>query len=159
MIKLQAGEVPRFVPGAEVPRTRRVRLRVLAEDGQGRKVALKLGDDRRGGALRDALRRDHDERSRNDQTDETPGEAVFFRPDGVRIDFLDMHEIDPSCAARPSAGRREAPNVVRVARPVEIDGRRGGDGVRARQELREKIRALEGIRLNWFLRRARRSRT
>ena len=26
--------------------------------------------------------------------DETPGEAVFFRPDGVRIDFLDMHEID-----------------------------------------------------------------
>ena len=26
--------------------------------------------------------------------DETPAEAIFFRQDGVRIDFLDVHEID-----------------------------------------------------------------
>src|SRR4030095_11412246 len=126
----------------------------LAEDGQGRKVALKLGDVAGGGRYVTRFVEITDERSQEwISPDETPGEAVFFRPDGVRIDFLDMHEID-------SLVRSEAellsdvkhPNIVRMRAPFEIGGRPVlvMEHVRGKT-LREKIRALEGIRLNWFL--------
>ena len=154
MIKLQAGEylgsyrVQKFLARGGFSYV------YLAEDAQGRKVALKVGDVAGGGRYVTRFIEITDKRSPEwISPDETPGEAVFFRPDGVRIDFLDMHEID-------SLVRSEAellsdvkhPNVVRVRDQFEIDGRPVVvmEYVRGKT-MREKIRALEGIRLNWFL--------
>jgi len=85
--------------------------------------------------------------------DETPGEAVFFRSDGVRIDFLDMHEIDSLVRSEAELlGDSQHQNLVKVRDVFEIENRPVivMDYVRGKT-LREKIRALEGIRLNWFL--------
>jgi len=84
----------------------------LAEDAQGRKVALKLGDV--------AARRRYVTRFSRSPTC-APGmisptrlrEAVFSAH-GVRIDFLDMHEIDSLVRSEPSLGDVKHPNVVRV---------------------------------------------
>lgn len=125
-----------------------------AEDTQGRKVALKIGDVAGGGRYVTRFVEITDERSQEwISPDEAPGEAVFFRPDGVRIDFLDMHEIDGllRTEAEVLEGARSQ-NLVKVRDVFEIEGRPVlvMDFVRGKT-LREKIRALEGIRLNWFL--------
>lgn len=125
-----------------------------AEDPQGRKVALKIGDVAGGGRYVTRFVEITDERSQEwISPDEAPGEAVFFRPDGVRIDFLDMHEIDSllRTEAEVLEGARSQ-NLVKVREVFEIEGRPVivMDFVRGKT-LREKIRALEGIRLNWFL--------
>ncbi|HKX45935.1 MAG TPA: hypothetical protein VJP77_04485, partial [Planctomycetota bacterium] len=126
----------------------------LADDGAGSKVALKVGDMAGGGryltrCLEVTSRRSPDWIS----PDETPGEAVFFRKDGVRIDFLDLHEIDALVRneAQLLAGSKSQ-NLVRAREVFEFEGRPVLvlDFVRGKT-LREKIRALEGIRLNWFL--------
>ncbi len=125
-----------------------------AEDSQGRKVALKVGDVAGGGRYVTRFVEITDERSQEwISPDETPGEAVFFRPDGVRIDFLDVREIDS--LLRQEAALLEGSshqNLVRVQELFEVEGRPVLvlDYVRGKT-LREKIRALEGIRLNWFL--------
>jgi serine/threonine protein kinase len=126
----------------------------LAEDSQGRKVALKVGDVAGGGRYVTRYVEITDERSQEwISPDETPGEAVFFRNDGVRIDFLDLHEIDQ--LLRSEAELLETAshqNLVKLRDMIEVDGRPVlvQDYVRG-STLREKIRALEGIRLNWFL--------
>jgi len=154
MIKLQAGEylgsyrVQKFLGRGGFAYV------YLAEDNSGRKVALKVGDVAGGGRYVTRFVEITDERSQEwISPDETPGEAVFFRPDGVRIDFLDMHEIDSlirSEAALLSEVRN--PNLVKVRDVMEVENRPVivMDFVRGKT-LREKIRALEGIRLNWFL--------
>ncbi len=125
-----------------------------AEDSQGRKVALKVGDVAGGGRYVTRFVEITDERSQEwISPDETPGEAVFFRPDGVRIDFLDMNEIDMliRSEAQLLEGAKHQ-NLVKVRDVFEIDNRPVivMDFIRGKT-LREKIRALEGIRLNWFL--------
>ncbi len=126
----------------------------LAEDAQGRKVALKVGDVAGGGRYVTRFVEITDERSQEwISPDETPGEAVFFRPDGVRIDFLDMREIDTLIRSESELLHdTHHPNLVKVRDLFEIEGRPVVvmDYVRGKT-LREKIRALEGIRLNWFL--------
>ena len=126
----------------------------LAEDPKGGKVALKIGDVAGGGryltrCLEVTNRRSPDWIS----PDETPGEAVFFRNDGVRVDFLDLTEIDQllTCEA-DLLSNTKSQNLIRVHGTVEHEGRPVVvmDYVRGKT-LREKIRALEGIRLNWFL--------
>ncbi len=125
-----------------------------AEDARGHKVALKVGDLAGGGryitrCLEVTSRRSPDWIS----PDETPGEAVFFRNDGVRIDFLDLHEIDALMREEARMlGRAKSQNLVRLREVFEHEGRPvlALDHVRGKT-LREKIRALEGIRLNWFL--------
>lgn len=154
MIKLQAGEylgsfrVQKFLGRGGFAYV------YLAEDTQGHKVALKLGDVAGGGRYVTRFVEITDERSQEwISPDETPGEAIFFRQDGVRIDFLDMQEID--LLLRSEANLLEGAshaNLVKVRDLFEIDGRPVVvmDYVRGKT-LREKIRALEGIRLNWFL--------
>lgn len=126
----------------------------LAEDTEGNKVALKVGDVAGGGRyitrfLEITAKRSPDWIS----PDETPGEAIFLRNDGIRIDFLDLHEIDTlirSEAELLTTARHQ--NLIRVREVFEHEGRPiiAMDYIRGRT-LREKIRALEGIRLNWFL--------
>jgi serine/threonine protein kinase len=126
----------------------------LAEDTQGRKVALKVGDVAGGGRYVTRFVEITDERSQEwISPDETPGEAVFFRPDGVRIDFLDMHEIDTLIRSEGELlAEVRHPNLVKVRNVMDIEGRPVIVMDYARgKTLREKIRALEGIRLNWFL--------
>jgi serine/threonine protein kinase len=154
MIKLQAGEylgsyrVQKFLGRGGFAYV------YQAEDGQGRKVALKVGDVAGGGRYVTRFVEITEERSQEwISPDETPGEAVFFRPDGVRIDFLDMQEID--LLVRSEANLLEGarhPNLIKVRDVFEVEGRPVMvlDYVRGKT-LREKIRALEGIRLNWFL--------
>ena len=154
MIKLQAGEylgsyrVQKFLGRGGFAYV------YLAEDNSGRKVALKVGDVAGGGRYVTRFVEITDERSQEwISPDETPGEAVFFRPDGVRIDFLDMQEIDGLIRAEGELlSELRNPNVVRVRDVLDIDDRPVivMDYVRGKT-LREKIRALEGIRLNWFL--------
>ena len=154
MIKLQAGEylgtyrVQKFLGRGGFAYV------YLAEDNQGRKVALKMGDVAGGGRYVTRFVEITDERSQEwISPDETPGEAVFFRADGVRIDFLDMHEIDAMIRSEADLlGEPQHPNLVKVRDVFEIEGRPVivMDYVRGKT-LREKIRALEGIRLNWFL--------
>ncbi len=154
MIKLQAGEylgtykVQRFLGRGGFAYV------YLAEDNSGRKVALKVGDVAGGGRYVTRFVEITDERSQEwISPDETPGEAVFFRNDGVRIDFLDMHEIDTLIRSEATLlGDVKSPNLVKVRDVFDIDGRPVivMDFVRGKT-LREKIRALEGIRLNWFL--------
>jgi serine/threonine protein kinase len=126
----------------------------LAEDASGTRVALKMGDVAGGGRY---LTRHLEITSQRSpewiSPDETPAEAVFLRPEGVRIDFLDQREIDGLLEqeARLLRGVRHA-NVVRLREVVHHEGRPVLvlDHVRGKT-LREKVRSLEGIRLNWFL--------
>jgi serine/threonine protein kinase len=126
----------------------------MAEDAQGRKVALKIGDVAGGGRYDTRFVEITDERSQEwISPDETPGEALFFRPDGVRIDFLDVHEIDDALRAEAALLEQvKSPNVVQLREIFSHEGRPVLALEYARgKTLREKIRALEGIRLNWFL--------
>ena len=71
----------------------------------------------------------------------------------MRIDFLDMHEIDSLIRSEAELLQGvKSPNLVKVHDVVDVDDRPVivMDYVRGKT-LREKIRALEGIRLNWFL--------
>ncbi len=125
-----------------------------AEDARGSKVALKIGDVAGGGRY---VTRSLEVTSHKSpewiSPDETPGEAIFFRNDGVRIDFLDLHEIDELIRAEGKLLKGcRSQSLVRVRDILEHDGRPVivMDYVRGKT-LREKIRSLEGIRLNWFL--------
>ena len=126
----------------------------LAEDDEGQKVALKVGDVAGGGRyVTRFLEITNDRRPEGISPDETPAEAIFFRQDGVRIDFLDIHEIDDLVRGENELLQNsKSPNLVRVHECFQHEGRPIAvmDYVRGKT-LREKIRALEGIRLNWFL--------
>ena len=132
MIKLEAGERIGAYRVIEFLARGGFAMVYLAEDSEGRKVALKIGDVAGGGRyVTRFLEITNQRRPEGISPDETPAEAIFFRQDGVRIDFLDVHEIDDSLRAEAEILETiKSPNVV---------------------ALREKIRALEGIRLNWFL--------
>ena len=89
--------------------------------------------------------------------DELPAEAMFFEPNGVRIDLFDGEEVHAMLQSEAQLLRSAgSPNLVRL-RDTFVDGGRPFlvlDFVRG-QTLREKIRSLEGIHLNWFLAAAR----
>jgi serine/threonine protein kinase len=154
MIKLEVGERIGTYRVTEFIARGGFSLVYLAEDDEGQKYALKIGDVAGGGRyVTRFLEISNERRPEGISPDETPAEAIFFRQDGVRIDFLDIHEIDDliRCEADILSGNRN-PNLVRVhecfryeGRPIEVL-----DYVRGKT-LREKVRALEGIRLNSFL--------
>jgi serine/threonine protein kinase len=154
MIKLEVGECIGAYRVVDFIARGGFSLVYLAEDEGGRKFALKLGDVAGGGRyvtrfLEITSRR----RPEGISPDETPAEAIFFRQDGVRIDFLDVHEIDDLVSTEAELLKSiKNPNVVRVRDCFRHEGRpvMVMDFVRGKT-LREKIRALEGIRLNWFL--------
>lgn len=154
MIKLEAGEfigtyrVKKFVARGGFA------LVYQAADNDGNMVALKVGDVAGGGRyVTRFLDVTNERRPEGISPDETPAEAIFFRKDGARVDFLDAQEID-SMVQSEGALLKSAKhqNLVKVRETFEHEGRSivVMDFVRGKT-LREKIRALEGIRLNWFL--------
>ena len=154
MIKLEAGERIGAYRVIEFLARGGFALVYLAEDSTGEKVALKVGDVAGGGRyVTRFLEITNQRRPEGISPDETPAEAIFFRQDGVRIDFLDVHEIDELIRAECDllTGARNT-NLVKVRDIFEHEGRPiiALDYARGKT-LREKIRALEGIRLNWFL--------
>jgi serine/threonine-protein kinase len=120
----------------------------------GAKVALKVGNSAGGGRqvtrlLEVTARRTPEGIS----PDELPGEAVFFEHGGVRIDLFDEAEVD--AMLRSEADVLEAsrsPNLVPLRERLTVDDRPVLvlDFIRGKT-LREKVRGLEGIHLNWFL--------
>ena len=80
----------------------------------GETVALKFGNNAGGGRYVTRLMEVTSKRTPEGiSPDETPGEAIFFQPGGVRIDFLDVEEIDrllaDAVAGRIPPERLEAP--------------------------------------------------
>jgi len=154
MIKLQTGaeigtyRIQRFIARGGFAFT------YLAEDKAGKKVCLKVGDVAGGGRYVTRSLDITTERSEDwISPDETPAEAIFMSRDGVRVDFLDVHEVDELLRHEGTLMEAtEHQNVVRLRDWVEHEGRPVlvYDYVQGKT-LREKIRALEGIRLNWFL--------
>lgn len=127
----------------------------LAQHEQsGNKVALKVGGAAGGGRQVTRLLEVTSRRTPEGiSPDELPAEAVFFESNGVRIDLFDEGEVQ-------NLLRREGDllanchheNLVQVVDRLTVDNNpvlvleyvRG-------KTLREKIRSLEGIHLNWFL--------
>jgi serine/threonine protein kinase len=154
MIKLEAGERIGSYRVIEFLARGGFALIYLAENSAGEKVALKVGDVAGGGRyVTRFLEITNQRRPEGISPDETPAEAIFFRQDGVRIDFLDVHEIDDLIRSEGELlSAAKSPNLIKVKDVFDHDGRpivaleytRG-------KTLREKVRALEGIRLNWFL--------
>ncbi len=154
MIKLEAGELIGSYRVVEFLARGGFALVYVAEDADGRKVALKLGDVAGGGRyVTRFLEITNQRRPEGISPDETPAEAVFFRNDGVRIDFLDVHEIDDTLRAEAALLERvKSPNVVQLRELFSHEGRPVLALEYARgKTIREKVRGLEGIRLNWFL--------
>jgi len=154
MIKLEVGERIGAYRVVDFLARGGFSLIYLAEDEDGQRWALKVGDVAGGGRyVTRFLEVTPDRRPEGISPDEAPAEAVFFQRDGVRIDFLDVHEIDELIESEVELlGGAKSPNLVKVHdcfmhenRPIAVY-----DFVRGKT-LREKIRALEGIRLNWFL--------
>jgi serine/threonine protein kinase len=154
MIKLEVGEQIGTYSITDFLARGGFALVYLAENRDGDKVALKFGDVAGGGRyVTRFLEITNQRRPEGISPDETPAEAVFFRPDGVRIDFLDVHEIDDLLTGEADLlSKSKSPNLVKVRERFIHEGRPviAYDFVRGKT-LREKIRALEGIRLNWFL--------
>ncbi|MCI0585911.1 MAG: serine/threonine protein kinase [Planctomycetes bacterium] len=127
----------------------------LGEDrDSGERVALKMGNV--GGGGRYVTRFLEVTSKKNPEgisPDEAPAEACFLGSGAPRVDLLDAREIDELLVDEADRLRRiRCPNLVAVhdtflheGRPVLVL-----EHVRGKT-LREKIRALEGIRVNWFL--------
>lgn len=154
MIKLAAGERIGAYKVQEFLGRGGFALVYLATDKDGELVALKVGDVAGGGRyVTRFLDVTGERRPEGISPDETPAEAIFFRKEGARVDFLDAHEIDRLVREEGELLRdASSQNLVGVRDQFDHDGRRVlvMDYVRGKT-LREKIRALEGIRLNWFL--------
>jgi len=118
------------------------------------KVALKIGHPSGGGRQVTRLVDVSNRRTPEGiSPDELPGEALFFEHNGVRIDLFDGAEVREMLRSEAQTLRAaDSPNLVRL-RSANIEADRPFlvlDWVRG-QTLREKIRSLEGIHLNWFL--------
>ena len=154
MIKLQSGELIGPYRVTEFLARGGFAYVYRAEDKDGKQVALKVGDVAGGGRYVTRFLEITSQRSPEwISPDETPAEAVFFRTEGVRIDFLDLHEIDQLLRAEGDLlAKARHPNLIQVRDTFEHEGRPVlvMDFIKGKT-LREKIRALEGIRLNWFL--------
>ena len=154
MIKLAAGEYLGSYRVREFLARGGFGLIYLATDPKGELVALKLGDIAGGGRyVTRFMDVTSERRPEGISPDETPAEAIFFRKDGARIDFLDAQEIDAMVKSEGDLLRHaHHQNLVCVRDVFQHEGRSVAvmDYVRGKT-LREKIRALEGIRLNWFL--------
>ena len=127
----------------------------LAQHEQsGNKVALKVGGTSGGGRQVTRLLEVTSRRTQEGiSPDELPAEAVFFEPNGVRIDLFDEREVNHLLQREGDLlANCQHENMVAVIDRLVIDGNPVLvlDYVRGKT-LREKIRSLEGIHLNWFL--------
>ena len=118
------------------------------------KVALKIGHPQGGGRQVTRLLEVTPRRTPEGiSPDELPAEAVFFGGEKVRIDHFDGTEVRAMLVSEAELLRAvDAPHLPRL-RDAFLDDERPClvlDSVRGKT-LREKIRSLEGIHLNWFL--------
>lgn len=118
------------------------------------RIALKVGHSSGGGRQVTRLLEVTSRRAPDGiSPDELPAEAVFLDPAGFRIDLFDTDETERMLGCEADLLEVCAsPNLVKLKRRLQIDGRLalGLEFVRGKT-LREKIRDLEGIHLNWFL--------
>ena len=155
MMKLAVGEV---VQGYRITRFLGrggfASVYLAQHEETGNKVALKVGGQAGGGRQVTRLLEVTSRRTREGiSPDELPAEAVFFEARGVRIDLFDEQEVHAMLRAEGDllAGCQHE-NLVAVHDRLVVDGNpvlvleyvRG-------KTLREKIRTLEGIHINWFL--------
>lgn len=127
----------------------------LAEhEGTGDKVALKVGGHSGGGRQVTRLLEITGRRAPEGiSPDELPAEAVFLSGQDARIDLFDGDEVRQMLQAEADLlGRNQNQTLVELKDQLTVDGRPVLvlDYVRGKT-LREKIRSLEGIHLNWFL--------
>lgn len=155
MMKLAVGEV---VSGYRITRFLGrggfASVFLAQHEESGNKVALKVGAAAGGGRQVTRLLEVTSRRTPEGiSPDELPAEGVFFEPRGVRIDLFDEQEVQAMLRSEGDllAGCQHE-NMVALQDRLVIDGNpvlvleyvRG-------KTLREKIRSLEGIHLNWFL--------
>ena len=155
MMKLAVGEV---VQGYRITRFLGrggfASVYLAQHEQSGGKVALKVGGIAGGGRQVTRLLEVTSRRTPEGiSPDELPGEAVFFEPRGVRIDLFDQQEVHALLRAEAdllSACQHD--NLVALQDRLTVDGSPVLvlDYVRGKT-LREKVRSLEGIHLNWFL--------
>jgi serine/threonine protein kinase len=155
MMKLAVGEV---VQGYRITRFLGrggfATVYLAQHEPTGNKVALKVGGASGGGRqvtrlLEVTARRTPEGIS----PDELPAEAVFFEPGGVRIDLFDEQEVQHLLRREGDLlANCQSEHLVAVQDRLTVDGNPVLvlDYVRGKT-LREKIRSLEGIHLNWFL--------
>ena len=155
MMKLAVGEV---VEGYRITRFLGrggfASVYLAQHEQSGSKVALKVGGISGGGRQVTRLLEVTSRRtSEGISPDELPAEAVFFEPRGVRIDLFDQQEVSAMLRAEGDLlANCEHENLVSVHDRLMVDNQPVLvlDYVRGKT-LREKIRSLEGIHLNWFL--------
>lgn len=120
----------------------------------GDKVALKVGHNSGGGRQVTRLLEVTSRRTPEGiSPDELPAEAVFPQRGGVRIDLFDENEVRAMLDAEADLLRMaHHDNLVHLRDRIDVEGGHVLvlDYVRGKT-LREKIRSLEGIHLNWFL--------
>lgn len=118
------------------------------------KVALKVGGSAGGGRQVTRLLEVTSRRTAEGiSPDELPAEAVFFEAQGVRIDLFDEGEVHAMLRAEGDLlANARHDNLVGLQDRLMVDNSPVLvlDYVRGKT-LREKIRGLEGIHLNWFL--------
>ena len=118
------------------------------------KIALKVGHPSGGGRQVTRLLEVSSKKTPEGiSPDELPGEAVFFEPGGYRIDLFDENEISQMLGAEADLlESNSSPNLVSLKHRFDVEGATvlGLEYVRGKT-LREKVRGLEGIHLNWFL--------
>ena len=126
-----------------------------AQDPSGRSVALKVGDDSGGGRFLPrfgevTLTRD----PRAVSPDECPAEALFLDPvNGARAEVLDAAEVDDLLLAEGRLlEQADGHHVPRLHGIIDQKGRPvlALDLVPG-STLRERIRSMEGVRLDWLL--------
>ncbi|MFM1872550.1 MAG: serine/threonine protein kinase [Planctomycetota bacterium] len=155
MMKLAVGEV---VQGYRITRYLGrggfASVYLAQHEESGNKVALKVGGAAGGGRQVTRLLEVTSRRTPEGiSPDEVPAEGVFFEPRGVRIDLFDEQEVRAMLRAEGDLlNVAQHDNLVSLVDRLTVEGNpvlvleyvRG-------KTLREKIRSLEGIHLNWFL--------
>jgi len=123
-------------------------------ESSGDKVALKVGHNSGGGRQVTRLLEVTSRRTPEGiSPDELPGEALFPERGAVRIDLFDESEVGSMLDAEADVLHgAHHDNLVQLRERIDVGGSHVLvlDYVRGKT-LREKIRSLEGIHLNWFL--------
>ncbi len=126
-----------------------------AEDQQGCRVALKVGDESGGGRFLPRFAEVTAERDpERISPDETPAEALFLDPaSGARAEVLGPNEVDELLLAEAAKLEKAVGETVigfqgvveEGGRPVLVTDLLSGS------TLRERMRSLEGVKLRWIL--------